>query len=98
MAQRAALSSRAVNRAFRSHSAAARLAEAERLFRDARELSPYKFRPFVKHFNSFAEYDAASPRKLVRRVDDVTFFRFFQSIPKSLGEIGGGGRGHAASL
>jgi hypothetical protein len=40
------------------HSAAAeRLFEAERLFRDFAELTPYKFKPFVKSFDSFDEYE-----------------------------------------
>jgi hypothetical protein len=39
-------------------SAAARLAEAERLYRDFEQLTPYpKPRPFVKSFDSFAEYE-----------------------------------------
>jgi hypothetical protein len=38
-------------------SAAARLLEAERLFRDFKELTPYRFSPFVKSFDSFDEYD-----------------------------------------
>jgi hypothetical protein len=37
--------------------AAARLFEAERLFRDFVELTPYKFTPFVKSFDSFDEYE-----------------------------------------
>ena len=37
--------------------AAARLFEAERLFLDFVELTPYKFKPFVKSFNSFDEYE-----------------------------------------
>ena len=38
-------------------SAAARLLESERLFRDFVELTPYKFKPFVKAFDSFDEYE-----------------------------------------
>jgi hypothetical protein len=37
--------------------AAARLREAERLFADFAELTPYKFKPFVKSFDSFDEYE-----------------------------------------
>jgi hypothetical protein len=45
---------------FRSppRSAAARLAEAERLYRDFEALTPYpKPRPFVRSFGSLAEYE-----------------------------------------
>lgn len=38
-------------------SAAGRLREAERLYADFVELTPYKFEPFVKTFNSFDEYE-----------------------------------------
>jgi hypothetical protein len=38
-------------------SAAARLFEAERLFADFVELTPYAFRPFVKSFDSFSAYE-----------------------------------------
>lgn len=38
-------------------SAAARLAEAERLFADFVELTPYRFTPFVRTFDSFADYE-----------------------------------------
>jgi hypothetical protein len=38
-------------------SAAARLALAESLFRDFARLTPYRFRPFVKSFASFDEYE-----------------------------------------
>lgn len=38
-------------------SAAARLKEAEALFRDFADLTPYAFRPFVKTFDSFEEYE-----------------------------------------
>jgi hypothetical protein len=38
-------------------SAAARLHEAERLFRDFATLTPYRFKPFVKTFDSFSEYE-----------------------------------------
>ena len=34
-----------------------RLAEAERLFQDFRELTPYRFTPFVRTFDSFAAYE-----------------------------------------
>jgi hypothetical protein len=37
--------------------AAQRLDEAERLFRDFRELTPYRFRPFTKVFDSFDDYE-----------------------------------------
>jgi hypothetical protein len=37
--------------------AASRLAVAEALFRDFRALTPYSFRPFVKSFDSFDEYE-----------------------------------------
>jgi hypothetical protein len=37
--------------------AAAWLAEAERLFADFRQLTPYRFRPFARTFTSFAEYE-----------------------------------------
>jgi len=33
------------------------LFEAERLFADFVELTPYAFRPFVKSFDSFAAYE-----------------------------------------
>lgn len=39
-------------------SAAARLAEAERLYRDFERLTPFpKPKPFVRSFDSFAEYE-----------------------------------------
>jgi hypothetical protein len=38
-------------------SAAARLREAERLFADFVDLTPFKFTPFVKTFDSFEEYE-----------------------------------------
>lgn len=37
--------------------AAARLAEAERLFADFSQLTPYPYRPFVRTFTSFTEYE-----------------------------------------
>ena len=40
-----------------ARSAAARLLEAEQLFADFIELTPYRFRPFVKSFDSFAAYE-----------------------------------------
>jgi hypothetical protein len=40
-----------------TRSPAARLFEAERLFADFVELTPYEFRPFVKSFDSFAAYE-----------------------------------------
>ncbi len=36
---------------------AERLAEAEQLFQDFRELTPYRFTPFVRTFDSFAAYE-----------------------------------------
>jgi hypothetical protein len=33
------------------------LREAERLFLDFRELTPFKFRPFIRSFSSFREYE-----------------------------------------
>jgi hypothetical protein len=52
------------NRGMRQHrtpkprrGAAGRLAEAERLFADFRELTPYPYRPFTKTFSTFAEYE-----------------------------------------
>ena len=33
------------------------LAESEALFRDFVRLTPYRFTPFVKTFDSFAEYE-----------------------------------------
>ena len=36
---------------------AERLIEAERLFRDFRELTPYEFTPFVRMFDSFVDYE-----------------------------------------
>jgi len=41
----------------RPRSAAARLAAAEALFRDFVRLTPYPYRPFVKTFDSFDEYE-----------------------------------------
>jgi hypothetical protein len=38
-------------------SAALRLAQAEALFRDFASLTPYQYRPFVKTFDSFTEYE-----------------------------------------
>lgn len=38
-------------------SAAARLFESERLFLDFVELTPFKFKPFVKSFDSFGDYE-----------------------------------------
>ena len=38
-------------------SPAARLAEAEALFQDFVTLTPYRFRPFVRSFDSFDEYE-----------------------------------------
>jgi hypothetical protein len=37
--------------------AARRLFEAERLFLDFKELTPFRFRPLAKTFSSFAEYE-----------------------------------------
>jgi hypothetical protein len=36
---------------------AAWLAEAERLFADFRELTPHRYRPFVRSFTTFADYE-----------------------------------------
>jgi hypothetical protein len=36
---------------------AAWLREAERLYADFKELTPYPYRPFVRTFSSFAEYE-----------------------------------------
>ena len=36
---------------------AERLDEAERLFRDFRDLTPYLFTPFARAFDSFAAYE-----------------------------------------
>lgn len=33
------------------------LREAERLYADFKELTPYPYRPFVRTFSSFAEYE-----------------------------------------
>ena len=38
-------------------SAARRLHEAERLFEDFKELTPFRFRPLAKTFASFSEYE-----------------------------------------
>lgn len=38
-------------------SAAARLAEAERLFAEFCRLTPYPYRPFARSFTSFAAYE-----------------------------------------
>jgi hypothetical protein len=37
--------------------AARRLFEAERLFRDFKELTPFRFRPLAKSFATFTEYE-----------------------------------------
>jgi hypothetical protein len=37
--------------------AAERLFEAERLFLDFVELTPYRYRPFVRSFRSFREFE-----------------------------------------
>jgi len=55
-ARRRARRSPALNRP-RPQSPAARLAEAERLFADFVQLTPYRYTPFVKMFDSFAEYE-----------------------------------------
>ena len=41
----------------REHSAAWRLFEAERLFLDFKELTPFRCRPFARSFDSFSEYE-----------------------------------------
>ena len=33
------------------------LAEGERLYEDFKELTPYPYRPFVRSFSSFSEYE-----------------------------------------
>jgi len=38
-------------------SAAARLDAAEALFQDFKELTPYRFRPFAKSFDSWDDYE-----------------------------------------
>lgn len=40
-----------------ARSAAARLDEAEQLFADFVELTPFKFKPFVRSFDSFDAYE-----------------------------------------
>jgi hypothetical protein len=37
--------------------AARNLFEAERLFRDFAELTPFRFRPLVRSFDSFTQYE-----------------------------------------
>jgi len=41
----------------RADSPAARLFEAERLFEDFKTLTPFRYRPFVRSFTSFAAYE-----------------------------------------
>jgi hypothetical protein len=41
----------------RRASAAQRLFDAERLFEEFRQLTPYRFKPFARSFRSFAEYE-----------------------------------------
>ena len=41
----------------RRASAASRLAEAEQLFEDFRDLTPFRFTPFAKSFTTFAQYE-----------------------------------------
>jgi hypothetical protein len=41
----------------RSVSPASCLAESERLFADFRELTPWRYRPFVRTFESFEAYE-----------------------------------------
>jgi hypothetical protein len=48
---------RGVRPARKPRSAAARLYEAERLFLDFVELTPFKFTPFVKTFDTFGAYE-----------------------------------------
>ena len=40
----------------RERGVAARLAAAERLFADFKDLTPYPYRPFARAFDTFAEY------------------------------------------
>jgi hypothetical protein len=62
---RAASGERRYNRAMvrrvkipvQKRSAAACLAEAERLFADFRVLTPYRFKPFVRTFTTFGAYE-----------------------------------------
>jgi hypothetical protein len=37
--------------------AAGRLAAAERLFAEFKDLTPYRYRPFTRTFTTFAEYE-----------------------------------------
>jgi hypothetical protein len=53
----AAARRRKTRRPGRPRSAAARLFEAERLFADFVQLTPYRFKPFVKSFDSFDDYE-----------------------------------------
>ncbi|HEY2953731.1 MAG TPA: hypothetical protein VGK89_00605 [Candidatus Eisenbacteria bacterium] len=48
---------RRIRRRRKQSLAARRLFEAERLYLDFRELTPYRFRPFVKSFDSFRDYE-----------------------------------------
>jgi hypothetical protein len=48
---------RRTRRPARPPSAAARLFEAERLFQDFRALTPYRFKPFARSFDSWADYE-----------------------------------------
>lgn len=50
-------SARRTRPAARPRSAAARLFEAERLYQEFRALTPYRFRPFARSFDSWAEYE-----------------------------------------
>jgi hypothetical protein len=44
-------------RSRRRETPATRLAEAERLFEDFKRLTPYRYMPFARSFDSFAEYE-----------------------------------------
>ena len=48
---------RRIKRRRRASQAARWLFEAERLFLDFRELTPFRFRPFARSFDSFAAYE-----------------------------------------
>ena len=48
---------RKIPRRRREPLAARRLFEAERLFLDFRELTPFRFRPFARSFESFLDYE-----------------------------------------
>ena len=53
----ARLHRRTPKRATEPRSAAARLLESEKLFADFVELTPFRFKPFVKTFDTFKDYE-----------------------------------------